>query len=194
MAQSRPGTITITDPQTMRAMAHPARIEIMGHLSSTGDAVTATDMARVVGLSPSATSYHLRELAKYGLVEAAPSRGDARERVWRSTSANWSVDVGSSPSPDVRAAEQALMDVYLARDYARLRDWLSRVHDEPKEWREVSVVHNQVLMVTADELSSLTQAVRDLLAPYTRRERGADAPEGARPIAANFAAYPIDLG
>jgi DNA-binding transcriptional ArsR family regulator len=191
MAQSRPGTITITDPQTMRAMAHPARIEIMGHLSSTGDAVTATDMARVVGLSPSATSYHLRELARYGLVELAPSRGDARERVWRSTSANWSVDVGSSPSPDVRAAEQALMDVYLARDYARLRDWLSRMHAEPEAWREASMVSDQVLMVTAEELQELNQAVRDLLAPYSRRERGADAPESARPVAANYASYPI---
>jgi DNA-binding transcriptional ArsR family regulator len=192
MAQSRPGTITITDPRTMRAMAHPARIEIMQHLSSTGEAVTATGMARLVGLSPSATSYHLRELAKYGLVEHAPSRGDGRERVWRSTSANWSVDVGSSPSPDVRAAEQALMDVYLTRDYARLRDWLSRMHEEPVEWREASMVSDQMLMVTADELRGLNQAVRDLLAPYSRRERGADAPENARPVAANYSTFPID--
>ncbi len=192
MAQSRPGTITITDPQTMRAMAHPARIEIMQHLSSTGEAVTATGMAQLVGLSPSATSYHLRELAKYGLVEGAPSRGDGRERVWRSAAANWSVDVGASPSPDVRAAEQALMDVYLTRDYARLRDWLSRMHEEPEVWREASMVSDQVLMVTADELQELNQAVRDLLAPYSRRERGADAPPDARPVAANYVAFPID--
>ncbi|WP_232075867.1 ArsR/SmtB family transcription factor [Phytohabitans suffuscus] len=37
----------------------------------------------MAGLSPSATSYHLRALARYGLVEQAPSRGDGRERVWR---------------------------------------------------------------------------------------------------------------
>jgi DNA-binding transcriptional ArsR family regulator len=192
MAQSRPTTTTITDPRTMRAMAHPARIEIMEHLSSTGDAVTATDMARLVGLSPSATSYHLRELAKYGLVEQAPSRGDARERVWRSTSASWSVDAGSTSSPDVRAAEQALLDVYLTRDYARVRDWLARVHTEPAEWRDASSVADQMLLLTSSELRALNEAVRDLLAKYSRRERLADAPEGARTVVANFALFPVD--
>jgi DNA-binding transcriptional ArsR family regulator len=192
MAQSRPPTTTITDPQTMRAMAHPARIEIMEHLSSTGDAVTATDMARLVGLSPSATSYHLRELAKYGLVEAAPSRGDARERVWRSTSASWSLDAGASSSPDVRAAEQALLDVYLTRDYARLRDWLARAHAESPEWRDASVVSDQKLLLTVAELRELGEAVRDLLAKYSQRERQANPPEGARPVVANFAAFPLD--
>jgi DNA-binding transcriptional ArsR family regulator len=65
----------VTDPQVMRALAHPARIEIVEYLNDTGAAVTATQCAGRVGLSPSATSYHLRELAKYGLVEQAPSRG-----------------------------------------------------------------------------------------------------------------------
>lgn len=192
MAQNRPGMVTITDPRTMRAMAHPARIEIMGHLSSTGDAVTATDMARLVGLSPSATSYHLRELAKYGLVEQAPSRGDGRERVWRSTATTWAVDVGASSSPDVQAAEQALMDVYLARDFARRRDWLARAHAEPAEWREASSVSDETLLLTSSELRSLNEQIRELLARYTRRERLRDAPEGARTVAANFALFPVD--
>jgi DNA-binding transcriptional ArsR family regulator len=81
----------ITDPQVMRALAHPARIGIIEHLSSTGEGVTATQMAGLVGLSPSATSYHLRELARYGLVEQAPNRGDGRERVWPSTAAGWNL-------------------------------------------------------------------------------------------------------
>src|SRR6188474_2788090 len=97
----------ITDPQVMRALAHPARIEIMEHLGSTGAVVTATECAELVGLSPSATSYHLRELAKYGLVEQAPSRGDARERVWRSTSSGFSVD-GDLAEPETRASQRAL--------------------------------------------------------------------------------------
>ena len=50
---------------------------------SDGHVATATECAEVCGLSPSATSYHLRALAKAGLVEEAPSRGDGRERVWR---------------------------------------------------------------------------------------------------------------
>jgi DNA-binding transcriptional ArsR family regulator len=56
--------MTITDPQVMRALAHPARLTIKEYLASTGEAVTATGCAEIVGLSPSATSYHLRELAR----------------------------------------------------------------------------------------------------------------------------------
>jgi DNA-binding transcriptional ArsR family regulator len=189
MTQSR---MTITDPQVMRAMAHPARIEIMEHLGSTGAVVTATEMAALVGLSPSATSYHLRELAKYGLVEQAPSRGDARERVWRSTSSGWSLEGGDGGEPGVRAAEQALVDVYLSRDFARLRDWFARQHAEPKAWREASMLLGQMLLLTADELRRVNEAVREVLAPYQRRERMADAPEDARPVAVHYATFPVD--
>src|SRR5262249_56777146 len=74
--------MTVSDPHVMRAMAHPARLAIMEFLGD-GAVATATECAEVCGLSPSATSYHLRALAKVGLVEEAPSRGDGRERVWR---------------------------------------------------------------------------------------------------------------
>jgi DNA-binding MarR family transcriptional regulator len=186
MAQSN---VTITDPQAMRAMAHPARIGIIEHLSTTGAMVTATEMAGLVGLSPSATSYHLRELAKYGLVEQAPSRGDARERVWRSTSSGWTVG-SDADEPDVRAAELALVDVYLTRDFARLRDWFARQHEEPKDWREASALMGQILLVTADELRQVNEAVREVLAPYRRRDR-ADAPADARPVAVHYATFPV---
>jgi len=189
MAQSK--STTITDPQVMRAMAHPARIEIMEHLASTGAVVTATEMAGVVGLSPSATSYHLRELAKYGLVEQAPSRGDARERVWRSTSSGWSLD-SDNEEPEVLAAGQALADAYLTRSYARLRDWFARQHQESKQWREANMLSTQMLLLTADELRDVNAAVRELLAQYTRRERIADAPAGARPVSVLYATSPID--
>ena len=70
------------DAAVMRAMAHPARLALLEHLRNGGPA-TATECAGVVSLSPSATSYHLRALARAGLVEAAPGRGDGRERLWR---------------------------------------------------------------------------------------------------------------
>jgi DNA-binding MarR family transcriptional regulator len=190
MAQSDSSRM-ITDPQAMRAMAHPARIEIMEHLGSTGAVVTATEMAGVVGLTPSATSYHLRELAKYGLVEQAPSRGDARERVWRSTSSGWSLE-SRTPEPDVRAAEQALVDVFLAREFARLKDWFARSHDEPDEWQDASALTGRMLLLTAEELTQVNAAISEALAPYARRERIADAPADARTVAVHYAAYPTD--
>ena len=57
--------VRLTDPKMMRALAHPARIAIWSHIGLRGS-VTATECAEVAGLSPSACSYHLRTLARYG--------------------------------------------------------------------------------------------------------------------------------
>jgi DNA-binding transcriptional ArsR family regulator len=179
----------ITDPKVMRALAHPARIEIMEYLSSTGAGVTATQMASVVALSPSATSYHLRELSKYGLVEQAPGRGDGRERVWRSTSAGWNVD-SDDDAPETRAAEQELVEVYLSRDFARLKDYFARERDEPREWWETSLLMTQSLLLTDEELREVNAAVQKVLEPYERRRRIADPPEGSRPVAVHYASFP----
>ena len=189
MAENSP--MMITDAQVMRALAHPARLEIMERLNTTGTVVTATEMAEQVGLSPSATSYHLRELAKFGLVEQAPSRGDGRERVWQSRTPGWSVS-SAGAGPDVVAAERTLVEVYLDRDFARLRDWFARSDREPAEWREASVLSGSVLLLTVDELRQVDAAVRAALEPYKRRDRFADPPAGARTVAVHFAAFPVD--
>lgn len=183
----------ISDPKVMRALAHPARISILDHLSSTGSVVTATQMAAIVELSPSATSYHLRELAKYGLVEQAPGRGDGRERVWRSVSAGWNLD-SDQLEPDAEAAGRELVDVYLSRDFARLREFFARQHQEPAEWRSAAALMGKTLLLTAEELGAVTAAVNELLQPYERRRRALDPPPGARPVAVHFSAYPTAEG
>jgi DNA-binding transcriptional ArsR family regulator len=123
---SGPPRLSITDPQFMRALAHPARVTILEHLTSTDAMATATECAEVAGLSPSATSYHLREPAKHGLIEEAPSRGDARERVWRSAIAGFKIDPGHRATPDAQAAAREIVEVYLARDGERVRRWQER--------------------------------------------------------------------
>ncbi|MFD0479590.1 winged helix-turn-helix domain-containing protein [Nonomuraea thailandensis] len=45
--------------------------------ASGGGSATATEVAEIAGITPSAASYHLRMLAKYGFVEDAPPRGTA---------------------------------------------------------------------------------------------------------------------
>lgn len=184
--------VTITDPQVMRALAHPARLGIMEHLSSTEAAVTATECAKVVGLSPSATSYHLRALAKFGLIEEAPSRGDARERLWRSAAHSWQIEAGRDADPEARAAEEMLVDAFVARDFERVREWVRRSHDEPKEWYDAAMMNGSVLLLTAEELTELNAAVLRLLEPYKRRKRVADPPAGGRTVIIHYAALPSD--
>jgi DNA-binding transcriptional ArsR family regulator len=186
----RTGGLRISDPQVMRALAHPARIEIVEYLNSSGASVTATEMAEMVGLSPSASSYHLRELAKYGLVEHAPSRGDGRERVWRATSSGVQIH-GDADQPEVRAAERALVDLYLNRDLTRINEWLDRQAEEPPEWRDAGAMMGQLLLLDAAELAELNEQVRALMEPYRMRLRGAgEVPTGARQVRINYLAFP----
>ncbi len=189
--QSGRGGARISDPQVMRALAHPARIAIVEYLNNTGAVVTATETAELVGLSPSATSYHLRELARYGLVEQAPSRGDGRERVWQSTGTGLRIDAHRD-EPGAAAATEALVDVFLERDMERARRWIRRQPAESREWRDIGTLSSHKLLLTADELRALSDQVSELMAPYRFRERQADPPAGARAVHVNFMAFPDD--
>lgn len=76
----------ITDPKAVAAITHPLRMRLLGELSRRG-AARAVDLAAAVGEPANSVSFHLRQLAKYGLVEDDPARAqNARERWWRQTS------------------------------------------------------------------------------------------------------------
>ncbi|WP_245673864.1 MULTISPECIES: winged helix-turn-helix domain-containing protein [Actinoplanes] len=69
-------------PHTLRGLAHPLRVQILGILREQG-ASTATRLAGRLGESSGSTSYHLRKLAGYGFVEEDAGRNTGRERWWR---------------------------------------------------------------------------------------------------------------
>ncbi|GAB3911123.1 hypothetical protein GCM10027612_88040 [Microbispora bryophytorum subsp. camponoti] len=72
----------VHDPRTLKAVAHPLRVLLLGELRTNGPA-TATELAGRLGESSGSTSYHLRQLVRYGFVEADPGQRDRRERRWR---------------------------------------------------------------------------------------------------------------
>lgn len=184
---SDPGT-TITDVAVMRALAHPARISLLEHLANSGPA-TATECAEVVDLTPSATSYHLRALAKAGLIEEAPGRGDGRERFWRSTVGSYRVDGGPDDDPEVQAARNELLNSFVTWEESQVRRYMARMNDEPKKWLDATIFNTTVLQLTAEELDGLTEAVLDLLRPYKKRSRE-NPPAGSRTVSTLFRAFP----
>jgi predicted ArsR family transcriptional regulator len=61
----------------MRAVAHPVRLALLEALAQ-HQPMTATQAGEAIGESPTTCSFHLRMLAKYGVVEEAgsgPGRG-----------------------------------------------------------------------------------------------------------------------
>lgn len=84
---SGPGSML--DPDFLKALGHPARLQALV-LFEQGPA-TAGELAVIVGLSPSATLYHVRKLHEAGLIEQVESRKKRAfiEGVWRTTSTGW---------------------------------------------------------------------------------------------------------
>src|SRR5687768_1635211 len=73
----------VHDPIVLRAIAHPVRNRILGELSAQGP-LRAADLSQELGIPANQASFHLRQLAKYGLVEEAVGEGrDRRDRVWQ---------------------------------------------------------------------------------------------------------------
>jgi DNA-binding transcriptional ArsR family regulator len=188
----------ISDPGALRALAHAGRYAILERLQTQG-AATATEVAEVAGLSPSACSYHLRLLAKHGFVEEVPAdegtARDGRERLWRAAIAGWWNDPGPDADPrEVQAVDSTLSRVMLASSDAKVLDFVDRGARE-RDWRDAALFSNSTIGATVEELADLGDAMMDLLRPLMLTNRPlAEAPEGARRVhlAIRMAPYPPD--
>jgi DNA-binding transcriptional ArsR family regulator len=181
--------VKLTDPRMMRALAHPARIAIWMHLGLRG-AATATECADVAGLSPSACSYHLRTLARYGFVEEdRASAADGRERPWRARLLALDMEDRADDPPSAQVASWLLSDsIRAAAEEDRAR-YLARRSEYPADWRAASGEVFSVAHVTPDELDRLREEVLEILAPYIRLDPAERSP-GALPVRVMLDLFP----
>ena len=101
--------VTITDARAIRALAHDARQRVIEVLYGEQRPRTATELAGLTGLSPSAMSYHLRALEKWGVVERSADDGDARNRPWRASGTSLRIDTSHlGPAAEDLMADQLL--------------------------------------------------------------------------------------
>lgn len=183
---SAPGTgpghgrapLVTSDPERMRALAHPLRLRLLSLLDDEGEA-TATRCAEVTGESVASCSFHLRMLAKYGFVEPAERRG--REKPWRAVgqgrTTRFDPDV---PGSLVAAGEVAAL--LLDQEVARVRDWLARAASDDPAWLLASTLTSSSFWATREELDELARAVEALTDRFAGRwDDPSLRPPGARP-------------
>ncbi|BBC96330.1 helix-turn-helix domain-containing protein [Streptomyces griseofuscus] len=176
--------LRVDDPKVMRALAHPARLAIMARLTEVGPG-TATECASATGLSPSATSWHLRALAESGLIEEA-EHPDKRKHLWRARSSQLVV---ANSERDGGAASRDLLRQYLSRSDRQLEEWLDAEAEQSAEWREALSIVNARVEVRPEELDELLLQVKALFQAYSDRARDG-AEEGRRPVAVSLRAVP----
>ena len=178
----------ITDPKALRALAHPTRLALIGLLRTEGP-LTATKAGELIGQSSASASFHLRQLAKYGLAEEA-SGGQGRERPWQAT-AQFTAIPELDDTPEFAAAAGLFRSVVAERYFESIMRWLEARPGEPEEWQLAAQFSDRILFLTPHELADLSEQVDHLLDAYVdRTARPELRPPGSREVAYLKLAFP----
>jgi len=158
------------DPRVLRAIAHPVRNRILTELDAHGP-LRAADIAQLLGVPANSASFHLRQLAKFGLVEEDPAAArDKRDRVWRPTEqAGFDVSLGEiEKTPGGRAASKVFRQTKEA--------WAHRLVEEAYDDDRTPGIHRavteQAVRLTKAEARALTEELVDVVDAWRKRTQG----------------------
>ncbi|RVU16085.1 ArsR family transcriptional regulator [Streptomyces antnestii] len=205
------GRQELTDLGALKALAQPRRQQILQHLTLHGPATSAT-LARALGLNTGATSYHLRELARYGFVEEPPAppapphrppltppRPPRRERWWRVVPGDRRFLPRSRQSAETRLVMGELSHLSYAADlelFERLqresadadRDRRRGTDANDGEWVDAFPYSRGTLRLTLPELRAFFEEYIALLNRYKRPD--SETPDGTRTVLTRLLAFP----
>ena len=180
----------VVDEASLRALAHPIRWSLIEVLSVEGPA-TAARCAQIIGQSQGACSFHLRQLARFGLVEHSPTES-RRDRPWRLTSIrrSWSGRPTGDAGRDLAAQE--LSQVFVHRETERIRRWVRDEPQAPTEWRSAAFRTGVLTWMTADELDEMAGALSQLMQTFVDRiEDSERRPFGSTPVRLFTTGFPV---
>jgi hypothetical protein len=180
----------LSDLATLKALSQPRRQRMLQHLTVHGPATSAT-LARALGLNTGATSYHLRELARYGFVEEqTEATGQGRERWWRAVPGDRRFPPRSRQSPEMRLA----MDELNHHAYAADLELFEQLQLQPQSdaggdpWADAFPYSRGSIRLNLPELRAFFEEYIALLNRYKRPE--AETPHDARTVLTRFLAFP----
>jgi len=169
-----PGRDVRLTPATLRALAHPLRVRLLGLLRADGPS-TASRLGERLGESSGSTSYHLRQLAAHGLVvpDERPVRG--RERWWQAGHRSTVVEPGDLPAEEGPLLVEYLRAVAAAYS-ARTAAWLDQALDADPAWADSWTLSDTSLRLTPAQATELDAEITRLTLRYPRADE--DAPAG----------------
>ncbi len=183
----RNGTITLTDPRALRALAHPARQRLVEELFS-GRVLTATQAAVLVDLTPSAVSHHLRALEKWGLAKRTSGSGDGRERPWAGTARTLSIE-----SSEKSGSIAAVRSILAANLQTASRDLDAFVGGESDPWEDAyRGLSRGRLWLTEEETRDLSETLEAKIAQYSKGRSASRHPKHARRASFTWSLVPLD--
>jgi DNA-binding transcriptional ArsR family regulator len=100
--------LEVERPEQLKALGHPLRLKVLQALGETEDALTNRELAARLDVDPGHLHFHVRMLAKAGLIEPVPGRG--REKPYRPAAAHLRVGAefrAAGLALDMQAAQLA---------------------------------------------------------------------------------------
>ncbi|WP_279402625.1 helix-turn-helix domain-containing protein [Arthrobacter sp. JCM 19049] len=128
---------------------------------------TATELATLCSLTPSAMSYHLRALEKYGYVVRAANEGDARERRWKAAGERLELNTHDGSAN----AKTAYLNVQLNNFRTRLNArWpAARPRPRPASWPPADrppLLSSGLVFLPEDKQKEFNRWLMDLIYEY----------------------------
>lgn len=162
--RAKPDRFVIDQPAALRAIAHPLRQQILFELG-VRDSGRAADLAQALGEPANSISFHLRTLARAGLIVEAPELAhDRRDRVWRRVADGYEID---HKLPGSSAA------------VAPMLTWLQRLVDSEHDDRSHSEFSAAPILLTKDEAKQLGAELSAVLQRW--HDQTSAAPTGDEP-------------
>jgi len=149
---------------------------------------TATLLAKELGESTGSTSYHLRALARAGVIEEDTERGSGRERWWRRRPPGYLQIATGADDPEGRALEVVMWTDMADRDEEALHRFFERLPQIDREWRRGAAIVNWHAWLTVDEAVGLAEHVTEIVVKY--RDQAAKDRPGAKRVFVSFRALP----
>ncbi|RVX39685.1 helix-turn-helix protein [Nonomuraea polychroma] len=198
MTQGKSFSARTLDTNALKSFAHPLRLRIYELLDEHGPS-TATRLAALLGQNTGATSYHLRELARHGMIEVVPEMGRGKEKYWRITPGGFSYGEPDS-DPETASALEFLLDDLVRQRGEELARWREEEAGAPEEWVRVSGFGRRSLRLTPEETGELRDEVFAVLERYRalsdRREVESPAPRDPSlgRVVIHFDVLPVGAG
>jgi DNA-binding transcriptional ArsR family regulator len=180
------------DAPTLKALAHPMRVQML-RILQLRDQASVTSLADELGETTGATSYHLRQLARHGLVEQCPSpeAEGSRQKWWRLAVDQIHMSGFEFMANDeTREAVSFLLREYNADRSRRLANWYATATQWPEAWQKASSDSDGRLELNPAQMRALADEFAALVRKYDEMKPG----RGARKVDVQYAIFPTDTG
>jgi DNA-binding transcriptional ArsR family regulator len=184
------------DAATLKALAHPLRVQIL-RLLERHEQASVTSLAQELGETTGAVSYHLRQLARHGLVEEVgdddaepgePTVGRRRHRWRMAVDEIHMTGMDFLQQEDTREAVGFLLREVHTERSRRLAHWFAGATSWPEEWQRAASDMDGTLRLDPGQTRALADELKAVIDRYRELPPG----ERARRVDVQYAVFPAD--